>query len=73
MRKRLCGVKGKWMLTERRAIEEAGRRRTKSMDIHAYPCRFCGRWHIGKEFNESRELTTLPVLGAVVIKHFKED
>lgn len=73
MRKRLCDAKGKWMLTERRAREEAGRRRRKNMEISAFPCRFCNHWHIGKDFNESRELTTLPVLGSVVIKHFKED
>ena len=70
---RICNTKGKRILSERAAKAEAGSRRTKQVHTMAYLCRSCGYWHIGKEFDSSRELTTLPVLGSVVIKHFKGD
>lgn len=47
---RTCGTKHRFATEAlaNKAAEEHNRWRKRSHDVEAYPCCFCGRWHIGK-------------------------
>lgn len=47
IRQSQCGQKRRWRSKGRAAMAADLIRQTSGKAMHAYPCQFCGGWHIG--------------------------